>query len=402
MKKILGCLITLVILSLCVVPSFAQAPTVSVGANTTKVSVGDTISVSVNVSAESNLTMVRFNVNYQMSHFELVSGSARAAGVFGTTEINESNGSISYFGASDEAVVSGGTILTIQFKVLQGGGTIYIVGLTSTGPESAVSRSLAFQQCAHGNISWETVKASTCAEAGIKKGTCPCGETKEEALPKAEHKFDKFETTAEPTCTGTGTQVAKCTVCNATGPSSSIPAAGHKFDDSAIKKQPTCTQTGSAVGKCNVCGFESDSPVTIPAKGHSFAAWVTTKEPTLLMEGEESRACSVCNHVETRKVKKLTTTPDEEVIEPSTSNPIEIPTQPIEPNTQQQIIDNNNNYKPNNDKDKDDDKDDSTGLFGSELTDSDKSAILVIVLAVVTVVALTIYILLLQQRKKKE
>ncbi len=401
MKKILGCLIALLILAISIVPSFAQAPTISVGASTANVSVGDTISVYVNITADSNLTMIKFNVNYQTSHFELVSGSAKASRIFGIPDVNESKGSVSYFGASEEPVVAGGTVLSMQFKVIQGGGTISIAGLASTGPEPAVSRSLAFQQCAHGNISWETVKAPTCTEEGIKKGTCPCGETKEEAIPKAEHKFDKFETTTEPTCTGTGTQVAICTVCGAKGPSSTIPAAGHKFDDSAIKKHPTCTQTGSAVGKCNVCGFESNSPVTIPAKGHSFGEWITTREPTLLMEGEESRACSVCNQVETRKVKKLTTTPDEGVTEPTP--PVEFPTQPItpiEPNTQQQIID--DNYKPDNDKDKDDDKDDSTGLFGGELTDSDKSAILVIVLAVVTVVTLTIYILLLQQRKKKE
>ncbi len=404
MKKFLSCVVALLIMAISIVPCFAQAPTVSVGASTTSVSVGSVINVYINLSAESNLTMVKFKVNYQTTHFELVSGSAKASKIFSTVEVNESNGYVSYLGANEEDVVAGGTLVSMQFKVLQGGGTISISDLVSTGPEAATSKSLYFKDCAHANMSWEVLSPSTCDKEGKKKGTCACGFTKEETLPKAEHKFDKFEITTEPTCDKEGKQVAICTVCGAKGDTSSVPAKGHTYDEAAIKTHPTCTKPGSAVGKCKICGFESNKPEPIPAKGHNFSNWIVTKEPTLLMEGEESRVCSVCQQVETRKVKKLTSTSDEEVTEPTTSNPIEFPTQsitPIDPETQPSD-DNNNNYNPNQNKDDDEEKNGFAGLFGDEMTESDKSAILVVVLAVVTIVVLAIYVILLQQRKKKE
>lgn len=404
MKKLISCIIALIILSVSILPCFAAAPVVSVGASTTNISVGSTVSVYVNLSAESNLSMVKFTVTYPTTHLELV-GSVSSGKLFSIEEINSSAGSISYFGASEEDVVAGGSILKMEFKVLKAGATVSVTGLDSTGAEKATTNgSVTFKDCAHANMKWETVKASTCNVAGTKKGTCPCGFTKEEPLPLAEHKFDKTEITKQPNCTETGTQVEKCTVCNATGKTSTVPATGHKFDDSAIKKHPTCTETGSAVGKCKACGFESSSPVTIPAKGHSFGAWVTTREPTQLMQGEKRRVCNACQYIETQPIAKLPTT----AVEPT--EPITNPTQqiitPSEPQTQPSydIIENNNNNNnlDNNKDDKDDDKDKSNGLFGEELSNSDKSAMVVIVMSVVIVIVLVIYVLLLQQRKKKE
>lgn len=398
MKKIIGCLIAILIFSACMISCFAESPVVSVGTSNTSASVGDTVTVYVSLSKNSNLTMLKFTVNYPTTHFEYVSGSLRSGKTFDIEETDSSSGVITFFGTSYEPVVSGGTVMSMSFKVKQSGGTISIGSLSSDGTEAPVSSSLTFKDCAHANMTWETVKASTCKEQGIKKGTCPCGVTKEEPLPLGEHKFGTPVVTKQPTCTETGTQVAKCTLCNADGTPESIPAKGHQFDDSAIKQQPTCTATGTAVGKCNACGFESTTPVTIPAKGHNFGNWVVTREPNQLMSGEQRRVCNTCQYIETQTIDRLSTTPDEPI-----TNPITPPAQqitPIEPNTNP-TINNNNNLKPN-DNNNDDDKNGLSGLFGDEVSNSDKAMVLIIVLAVVTVVTLTIYILLLQQRKKKE
>lgn len=398
MKKIFSCLIAILIFSACMIPCFAEAPVVSVSASTTNISINDTVTVYVNLSKESNLTMLKFTVNYPTTHFEYISGSLSSNKLFDIEEPGSSSGAITFFGTSYEPVVAGGTVISMSFKVKQGGGTISIGSLSSDSTEAVVSSSLTFKDCAHANMSWETVKASTCKEQGTKKGTCPCGFTKEEPLPLGEHKFGTPVVTKQPTCTETGIQVAKCTLCNADGTPETIPAKGHQFDDSAIKQQPTCTATGTAVGKCNACGFESTTPVTIPAKGHNFGNWVVTREPNQLMSGEQRRVCNTCQYIETQTIDRLTTTPDEPI-----TNPITPPAQqitPIEPNTNP-TMNNNNNIKPN-DKDDGDDKNGLSGLFGDEVSNSDKAMVLVIVLAVVTVVTLTIYILLLQQRKKKE
>ncbi len=397
MKKFFSCLIAILIISACAIICFAEAPVVSVGANNTNASVGDTVTVYVNLSKDSNLTTLNFNLSYPTSHFEYVSGSLSSSDLFDINEPTASSGSISFFGTCyEEPVVNGGTIISMSFKVKQGGGTISINITKSEGPEAPVASNLTFKDCAHGNMTWETIKPSTCKEQGTKKGTCACGFSKEESLPLGEHKFGTPAVTKQPNCTETGIQVAKCTLCNADGTPETIPAKGHQFDDSAIKQQPTCTATGTAVGKCNACGFESATPVTIPAKGHNFGNWVVTREPNQLMSGEQRRVCNTCQYIETQVIDRLTTTPDEPV-----TNPIVTPTQPsyeIEQNTNPTV----NNNTNTNDKDDDDDKKGLSGLFGDEATNSDKAMVLVIVMAVVTVVTLTIYILLLQQRKKKE
>lgn len=327
MKKILSCLIAILIFSVSMIPCFAEAPVVSVSASTTNISVDDVVTVYVNLSKDSNLTILNFNVDYPSTHFEYVSGSLSSGSLFDINEPTVSSGNISFFGTCyEEPVVAGGTLLTMKFKVIKCGGTISINITKSEGTEPPVSSSLTFKDCAHANMTWETVKASTCKEQGTKKGTCPCGFTKEDSLPLGEHKFGTPVVTKQPTCTETGTQVAKCTLCNANGTPETIPAKGHSFDDSAIKQQPTCTATGTAVGKCNACGFESATPVTIPAKGHNFGNWVVTREPNQLMSGEQRRVCNTCQHIETQTIDRLSTTPDEPI-----TNPIETPTQPVSP-----------------------------------------------------------------------
>lgn len=447
MKKFFVCLIAVLILSLTAVPCFADGPNVSVGASTTNISVGQTVTVYVNLSANSNLTELNFKVTYPTTHFELVAGSAKASGVFAAASVTEAAGSVSFSGKSEKAVVAGGQLVSMQFKVLKGDATISISGVSGKSLNGEVSEAVSvgstnlyFKPCAHANMTSETVKVASCTEKGKMKLTCPCGHTEEKEIPMLAHtfgepeikqptctepgaqtkkctkcgseeiksidatghRFDDTKITKEPTCTATGTQVKVCTVCGQEGESSTVPVKPHNFADSSIKKQPTCTEPGSAVGKCKDCPFESSSPVAIPANGHKFDKWSVTREPTLLMEGEQRRICKVCKEVETKQIPKLTSGPDEEITEPIT-NPMETPTQPITPIEPeiQSPIDNNIN-KPDNDKDDNDEKNGLAGLFGEEMSESDKSAVLVIVLCVVIVITLAVYVILLQQRKKKE
>ena len=444
MKKFFVCLIAVLILALTPVPCFADAPKVSVGASTTNVTVGDTVTVYVTLSANSNLTELNFKVTYPTTHFELVAGSAKASGVFATASATEAAGSVSFSGKSTEAVAAGGQLVSMQFKVLKGDATISISGVSGKSLNGEVSEAVSvgstnlyFKPCAHANMTSETVKVASCTEKGKMKLTCPCGHTEEKEIPMlahtfgepeikqptckepgtqtktcticgskeiksldvTEHKFDDKKVTKEPTCTAAGTQVAICTVCGSQGEPTEIPAKGHTLSN--VTTQATCTKPGTAVGKCSVCGFESNQPVTIPAKGHDFGNWTVTREPTLLVEGEERGVCKVCNHIETRTIKKLTAS-DEVITEPAT-NPTETPTQsitPVEPEIQSPI--DNNINKPDNDKDDNDEKNGLAGLFGEEMSESDKSAVLVIVLCVVIVITLAVYVILLQQRKKKE
>lgn len=113
------------------------------------------------------------------------------------------------------------------------------------------------------NHQWsETILTeATCTQAGEKKFTCGCGETKTQEIPATGHIYDKDENnhtcrncseqgahvwseekvTKKPTCKDTGTSESQCTVCG-------------KTRVSVLEKLTTHTYDSACDPKCNVCG----------------------------------------------------------------------------------------------------------------------------------------------------
>lgn len=369
MKKALCCIVALIILVICVAPvAVADSPRLSVSASSLRVNAGDIITVDFNVSSNANLTMLRFNVNYDSSEVECV--DVNTHGCFDT---NNSFSGNQFIGISDSPV-SGCNVLTIKFKVLKTTATISasVNAATTTEGDVTISSSSVKLSCAHGDMDWVETKKATCTAEGIETGTCKgCGHT-----------------------TTRGTDM--------------IP---HTYDDSSsqVTKQPTCTTAGEQVGKCTVCGKDG-AKSEIPATGHKFGDWVTVKEPSLMAKGEQRRTCSVCNTIEKREIDGNNNTEEPSTQEiPTTPTIEEPPTYNYEdftkPDTQQGANSNENVYQA--DKNDDDDGDEKKSglalLFGSSdyVSESDKAAVIVILLAVVIVIALAIYLMILQQRKKK-
>ena len=71
---------------------------------------------------------------------------------------------------------------------------------------------------------------------------------------------------------------------------------------SKITKQPTCTTSGTQERKCSVCGNVETKE--IPALGHKFSSWKTTKKATCTATGKQTRKCSVCGKTETKTIAK--------------------------------------------------------------------------------------------------
>lgn len=216
MKKVLSVLFAIIILCMCIIPSYAANPKISVK-TVSSASVGETITVSVNLSANSNLGALDFTVKFNTSEFQLVSGSAKSSSLF-LAEIRESAGSIKYGGIVADVVNSSGALLTFKLKVLKTGGKITLtVNEAVNGNDdfvtSSVSTSGATVKCSHADMKWTITKKATCTEKGEKKGTCACGYITTEIIAKLDHTYGKWTVEKEATETEKGLKWAKCSVC---------------------------------------------------------------------------------------------------------------------------------------------------------------------------------------------
>ena len=214
MKKVLSILFAMTILCMCLIPSNAATPKISVK-TVSSASVGDTITVSVNISANSGLAGVEFTIKFNTSEFQLVSDSVSESKLFFATSKIKS-GEIKYAGTSVDAISEGGSLLTFKMNVLKTGGKISLVvndAINENDVFVSVGTSGAIVKCSHANMKWDVVKKATCTETGNKKGVCSCGYASTETITKTEHSYGKWVVEKEATKTEKGLKVAKCSVC---------------------------------------------------------------------------------------------------------------------------------------------------------------------------------------------
>lgn len=214
MKKVLSILFAIILLCIGIIPSYAANPVISIN-TVSSASVGDIITVSVNLSANSKLAGINFTVSFNTTEFTLVSGSVSTTSLLmGITNVG--NSSIKYAGVSDAVVNSGGTLLSFKLKVLKTGGRISL-SLNDAIDENdnfvRVSTSGATVNCSHANMNWTVTQKATCTANGTKKGTCACGYTKTESIQKTNHTYGGWVVEKQPTETKTGLKVSKCSVC---------------------------------------------------------------------------------------------------------------------------------------------------------------------------------------------
>ena len=167
---------------------------------------------------------------------------------------------------------------------------------------------------------WTITKEPTTTETGSRERTCSiCKYTQEETIPVHEHSYgdwQKDETQHWKECScGDKTEVGN-----------------HTFDDWTITKEPTTTETGSRERTCSICKYKQEE--TIPVHEHSihdetwkyndtehwqecscgeklnvanhiYGDWRVTKEATETEEGSRERDCTVCDYVQTETIPML-------------------------------------------------------------------------------------------------
>ena len=118
----------------------------------------------------------------------------------------------------------------------------------------------------------------------------------------AKHTFGDPTDVVPATCTATGSQKVKCTVCGAEV-TQTLPMIDHTWGEWEVTAEADCTNAGSRKHTCSVCGTEETE--TIPANGHTFGEWETVKEATCDKDGSRKHTCSVCGAEETETVEAL-------------------------------------------------------------------------------------------------
>ncbi len=358
-KKLLCCLFAIIILAINVIPCFAAAPSVSLSASDYTVKAGDTVSITVSLSGNSELTALTFDVTYNRDEFEYIAGSAATGGIFENEFVNTAAGSIRYDGESNGTASKGGTALSLKLRAKSNsgkvGGRISATVNTATDVNGVIiniPRANITLSCDHSIMKWEQKFAATCTETGVEIGTCTCG----------------YSTTRETEMTA------------------------HTYTSSTIKKPATCTETGIEVGTCTVCGAKGVES-KIPATGHSYTEWVVKQEATADTVGIKERTCLNCGDVKTQTIPTLIEGISPEEITDEEESPTETTTEfePIftpEPSTNNYFeIETETTTTPN-------------GIF-SNAVGSDIAIIVVIALAVLVVIVLIMYIVLIIRQKKK-
>lgn len=221
MKRVFSFLLVVSILCTLAVPCFAATPSVSVKAPNAVA--GETITVSVNLSANSGLGALEFELQYG-SEFTYVNGTAKCTELFENTTgevpgicfVSSGTGKLKFSGANPEKVNAGGTLFTAQFKVNKVGGTISIKILDAINGDNqkvTVSTSGATVKCSHANAKWVVTKKATCTEKGSESRECSCGDKATREIALVNHSFGDWVITKKATETEKGAKERICKVC---------------------------------------------------------------------------------------------------------------------------------------------------------------------------------------------
>ncbi len=134
MKKVLSVLVAAIVLLTTITTTvFAApipeinipAPAITATADRTSVEVGDIVTITVKVPADSNLVDLAYVLRYNTSYFQLIEGSVKLNGVFPSEMSNDQiAGEFKYSGTTGTPITDDDVLFTIQFAILQTGGRL--------------------------------------------------------------------------------------------------------------------------------------------------------------------------------------------------------------------------------------------------------------------------------------
>jgi len=306
MKKIIACLLTIVLLFSTGLAAVSAAGTGTLSATNASGYRGDTVTVNVNLNNNPGLISMKFQVSYSddltlvsVSNSGLLNGwttpaptvsspyTLRWADSLATTN-NTATGTLVTltFRIKDDADIGAQTV-TITFnesRDAEGGKNSFAntsttitvkcnhsYGTWSKASDTQHSRTCsACQNVEKANHTWNSgsvTKAASCKEEGVKTYTCTgCNATKTESIAKTnDHKYGSWTKVNDTTHKHT------CSVC------SKEETASHTWNSGTITKQPSCKETGVKTYTCTGCNGTKTETIA-KTTDHKYASIWTTDE----------------------------------------------------------------------------------------------------------------------------
>lgn len=113
------------------------------------------------------------------------------------------------------------------------------------------------------------------------------------------HNWSEVKVIVQPTCTESGYQAAKCSLCGEEKDKIDLEPLGHKEYISKEAKAKTCTEDGwTEEVKCSVCGETVKVSEELPAFGHTWSDWEIITENGCVNSGLKRRICATCGETE--------------------------------------------------------------------------------------------------------
>ena len=148
-----------------------------------------------------------------------------------------------------------------------------------------------------------TARAATCTTGGVEIWVCAnygCSASQTRNTKALGHNPGNWTREKNPTCTANGSDIRKCTRCNAVVNRRTVNKLGHNPGNWTREKNPTCTVDGSDIRKCTRCKAIV-SRRTVNKLGHNPGNWIREKNPTCTTNGSEIRKCIRCGAVVSRR-----------------------------------------------------------------------------------------------------
>lgn len=141
---------------------------------------------------------------------------------------------------------------------------------------------------------WQSIviRDATCETDGKLLELCArCGEMKQTATPKGEHKYHTHPVAA--TCTTPGYTVRECAVCGDRHIEDIATALPHDYESHVIAA--TCENGGKTIHRCDGCGSSFVTDYTSPL-GHSWDEGTLVTNATCTGEGVMEYRCTRCGY----------------------------------------------------------------------------------------------------------
>lgn len=279
MKKLIGMLLVIAMLSCFMVTTAFADGSASIYATSASGHKDGTVSINVNAADFEAIKSGKITINFDPAVVEYISTTR---GLFSNGSTNENNiatGKLIVNHASETPIESEGTLFTVNFKIVGNCNSSSAISVTVNSmyaPDNSAITAIASNgsvSSVHDWIAGEPV-AATCTVDGYTPYTCSvCGEVENRDIVKGSHNMQKTADAVAPGCETSGkTEVLTCAYgCGYTEGGETIPATGHNMQETATAVAPGCETTGkTAVFTCaNGCGH-TEGGETIAALGHDW------------------------------------------------------------------------------------------------------------------------------------